>query len=68
MVFLGIGGYLVSKLIANELRKRNRLSYVEGVLVCLTIFSVINIPLSLYRKYALSGFNNSVLFGFGSIC
>ena len=65
---LGAGGYIISSLLSKELRKRHRFSFVEGVLLVLTVTAVVNIPLSLFRKFVNSGYNTDIILGFGSIC
>ena len=66
--FLGVSGYITSKLISYYLRRKNRLSYVEGSLLFLCIVAIINIPFALYLKYKNSNYDESVIFGFGSLC
>lgn len=41
---------------------------MEGVLLVLTVTAVVNIPLSLFRKFVNSGYNTDIILGFGSIC
>jgi uncharacterized membrane protein YfcA len=62
------GSYFLSVVISQALRKANRLSYVELLLVFLLLAANINLPISLWLKYVSSGHNASVVFGFGSPC
>lgn len=62
------GSYFISVFISNILRKANRLSMVELLLIILLIAANINLPISLWLKYVASGYNLSVIVGFGSIC
>jgi putative effector of murein hydrolase len=68
VVFLGLAGFIASKFISAELRKRNRFSVVEGILLGMTIIATINIPISLYRRYVDNNYNPKVIFGFGKLC
>jgi hypothetical protein len=63
-----MAGYIASKFISAELRKRNRFSFVEGILLGITITATINIPISLYKRYADNNYNPKVIFGFGRLC
>jgi hypothetical protein len=62
------GSYFLSVIISNTLRKANRLSYVELLLFILLLIANFNLPVSLYLKYVSSGYNLSVILGFGSLC
>jgi putative effector of murein hydrolase len=68
VLLLGSIAYIFSKIVAAQLRKRNRFSLVEGILLGMTIIGIINIPFSLYRRYADNGHNLNILFGFGHLC
>ena len=68
VIFLGAMAYFVSKIISSQLRKRNRFSLVEGILLLLTVIAIFNIPVSLYKRYVDNGRNPSVIFGFGHLC
>lgn len=68
VIVMGIIAYVCSKFISTELRKRNRFSFVEGALLLLTIIAMINIPISLYQRYANNGRDANIIFGFGHLC
>jgi uncharacterized membrane protein YfcA len=63
-----IGSFFLSTIISHYLQKKNRLSYVELMLVLLLGVSVFNIPYGLVMKYIQSGHDSSVIFGFGRLC
>lgn len=68
MLFLGLMSYMLSKIISHQLRKRNRFSLVEGGLLLLTILAIVNIPISLYRRFVENGRDLGIIFGFGHLC
>jgi hypothetical protein len=68
LIISGGGSYIISILLSNYLRKKNRLSYVEGLLFILLILAVINIPVSLLVRYINSGYNSSIVLSFGTLC
>jgi uncharacterized membrane protein YfcA len=63
-----LGSFVCSTYISKYLQRINRVSLVEGALLVLVLVAIINLPFSLYLKYARSGYNNNLLFGFGSFC
>lgn len=63
-----IGSYTVSKILSKELQKRNRLSFVELMLVIMLGVSLFNIPYGVIMKYIESGYDSRVIFGFGRLC
>lgn len=71
LYFVGLtalGSFFLSTLISRELQRRNRLSMVELALVILLGVSVVNIPYGMIRRYIQSGYDPSVIFGFGRLC
>lgn len=68
VLVMGSIAYILSKLISAELRKRNRFSLVEGTLLLLTILAIVNIPISLYKRYVDNGRNAHIILGFGHLC
>lgn len=63
-----LGSITFSTYVSKYLQKINRVSFVEAVLLVIVILALINLPISLYIKYANSGYNNDLLFGFKSLC
>lgn len=62
------GSFFISKYLSVELRLRNRLSLVELALVILIMISLVNIPYGLIEKYVRSGYDSSLVLGFGTVC
>ena len=63
-----IGSYSLSVVISRILRRANRLSYVEMLLIILLVAAIINLPFSLWLKYVKANYDLSVVFGFGTPC
>ena len=58
----------MSKLMARELRKRNRLSLAEGIFFFFSVLSFVLLPYSLYKKYEENDYDLDPLISFGSLC
>lgn len=62
------GSLILSVVISYYLRKANRMSFVELLLLILLTGSIFYLPYGLWLKYKNSGGDLSVIFGFGSFC
>lgn len=65
---LGIVAFMVSKIICEKMRKRNRFSYVLGALFLCQSIVIVYLPLYMLSEYWKSGFSFQKIFGFGSLC
>lgn len=63
-----LSSLMLSLVISSYLRKANRASYVELLLLILLMAANFLLPYSLWLKYVDSGRKLSVIFGFGSLC
>lgn len=71
LFFFGIncfGSFCISYLLSIWLRKINRTSFVEFLLLFFVTLSSIFLPYSLFAKVQQAGGDWSIILGFGSIC
>ena len=62
------GSFVISVVVSARLQQMHRLSYIELLLLIMIVLGLINMPFGLWFRYAESGYEPSVLFGFGSFC